>query len=85
MPHEPTDRPYEKVGADLLVLARKDYLILVDYCSNFWEVDRLHDTKASTCIRKFKSHFARNGIPDIVVSDNGTQFTSDQFAEFAKK
>ena len=33
---------------------------------------------------KLKSHFARYGCPDQVVSDNGPQFTAEEFAEFAK-
>lgn len=74
-----------KIGADIYTLFRKNDLILVDYFSNFWEIDRLRHKKAGTCDRKLKSHFARNGIPDIVVSDNGRQFTSDEFADFARK
>ena len=31
-----------------------------------------------------KSHFARYGIPDLVISDNGPQFYSEEFARFAK-
>ena len=30
-------------------------------------------------------HFARHGIPDLVISDNGPQFTADEFAEFSRK
>ena len=60
-------------------------LITVDCFSSFWEIDRLRDTKASTCVRKLKSHFARNGIPDIVTSDNGPQFTSYEFALFTRE
>lgn len=85
MSHEATDRPWEKVGADIYTIYGKDYLISVDYFSNFWEIDRLRDTKASTCVRKLKSHFARNGIPDVVVTDNGPQFTSTEFAVFARE
>ena len=85
MSHEATDRPWEKVGADIYTIYGKDYLISVDYFSNFWEIDRLRDTKASTCVRKLKSHFARNGIPDVVVTDNGPQFTSKKFAVFARE
>jgi len=47
-------------------------------------VDRLPNTKASTTILKLKSHFARYGIPDQVISDNGPQFTSDEFADFSR-
>ena len=85
MSHEPTDRPWEKVAVDICNLDNKDYLITVDYFSNFWEIDRLINTKASTCVRKLRSHFARNGIPDVVISDNGPQFTSSEFAQFGRE
>ena len=35
-------------------------------------------------IRKLKAHFARYGIPDVVMSNNGPQFSSERFAKFAK-
>ena len=47
-------------------------------------MDRLPNTKGSTTILKLKSHFAHYGIPDQLISDNGLQFTSDEFANFAK-
>ena len=84
MSHEITERPWEKVGADIFTIGDNNYLVLVDYYSNFWEINSLEDTKASTCIRKIKGHFARNGIPDVFVSDNGSQFVSERFGNFAK-
>ena len=84
MPHEVPSCPWEKIATDIFTLNGKDYLVTVDYYSNFWEVDRLPNTKASTTTLKLKSHFARYGIPDQVISDNGPQFTSDEFANFAK-
>uniref|UniRef100_A0A3P8S1I8 Integrase catalytic domain-containing protein n=1 Tax=Amphiprion percula TaxID=161767 RepID=A0A3P8S1I8_AMPPE len=36
-------------------------------------------------IQKIKGVFARYGIPDEVVSDNGPQFSSAEFKEFAKQ
>ena len=61
-----------------------DYLLTVDYDSNFCEVDHLPDTKSSTVIRKLKSHFARQGIPDVVFSDNGPQYSSQEFERFSQ-
>ena len=55
----------------------------VDYYSNFWEVDYLNNTKSKTFIRKPKDLFARYGIPDTLVSDNGPQFASSVFQQFA--
>ena len=57
----------------------------VDYFSGFFEIDRLYDLKISTVIRKLKAHMARYGIPDEVVSDSGSQYTSQQFKNFAKE
>ena len=73
----------EKVGTDIFTYDGDDFLVTVDYFSNYWEVDKLQDTKATTTVRKLKAQFARHGIPDIVVSDNGPQFTSDKFNHFA--
>lgn len=36
----------------------------------------LPDTKPSTLINKLKAHFGRQCIPEIVFSDNGSQYTS---------
>lgn len=62
-PHEVEGGPWAKVGTDLFTFDSKNYLITVDYNSNFWEVDYLPDTKSSTVIRKVKAHFARQGVP----------------------
>uniref|UniRef100_A0A672HNR1 Gypsy retrotransposon integrase-like protein 1 n=1 Tax=Salarias fasciatus TaxID=181472 RepID=A0A672HNR1_SALFA len=82
--HEVPSRPWAKVGTDLFVFDNKDYLITVDYFSNFWEIDYLADTKSTTVIKKLKSHFARQGIPDTVISDNGPQYASQEFQKFSK-
>uniref|UniRef100_A0A2C9M976 Integrase catalytic domain-containing protein n=1 Tax=Biomphalaria glabrata TaxID=6526 RepID=A0A2C9M976_BIOGL len=82
MNHEVHTHPWEKVGVDLFTLDGKDYLVCVDYYSNFCEVDRLENTSSETVIRKLKAHFARYGIPSTVVSDNGPQLSSDIFAKF---
>lgn len=84
MSHEVLSCLWERVGTDIFFLHGREHLITIDYCSNFWEVDRLLDNNASTVILKLKSHFAHYGIPNQVVSDNGPQFASTEFATFAK-
>ena len=61
----------------------KRYTTLVDYLSNFFEIDRLEDTTTATVIRKLKAQFARHGLPCEVVSDPGPQFTASMFRDFA--
>ena len=85
LPHEIPDRPWSKLGADLFELHRENYLLLVDYYSNFFEVMKLTSTKTPTIIKHCKTTFARHGIPDILISDNGPQFDNTEFARFAKE
>lgn len=54
----------------------------VDFYSNYWEIDRLENTKATTTIRKLKAHFARFGIQTTLDSDSGTNCSADQFRKF---
>lgn len=83
-PHSIPNRPWAKVGVDLFQFDNKNYHITVDYYSNYWEIDFLPDTKSTTVIKKLKAHFARYGIPSTVVSDNGPQYSSQEFRRFSQ-
>ena len=83
--HDMPDRPWAKVGTDIFTIHGRDYLVTVDYLSNFWELDYLSSTSTTVIVHKLKSHFARHGIPDSIVSDNGPQFVSDEFSNFCRK
>ena len=77
-------RPWQQVATDLFTQRNVDYLLYVDYYSRYFEVEALSNTRSHTVITKTKEIFARHGIPDIVRSDNGPQYSSKEFAEFAK-
>ena len=83
--HETPSRPWEKIGTDLFKFKGRNYLVTVDYFSQFFEVDFLAEINSETVITKLKHHFCRYGIPDVVISDNGPQYTSHDFHKFAKK
>ena len=76
--------PWQKVGVDLFHLNGAEYLVLVDYFSRYPEVQKLTSTTSAAIIASLKPTFSRFGIPEIVTSDNGPQFTSQLFADFAK-
>ena len=76
--------PWQKVATDICSWAGKDYLITTDYHSNYFEFDLLSDLSSNATIVKLKGQFARHGIPERLVSDNGPQFTSEVFRMFAK-
>lgn len=76
--------PWHKVGMDLFHLKGKDYLVVIDYYSNYPEMALLSSTSSSCVITHAKSIFARHGIPHTVMSDNGPCFNSKEWQDFAK-
>jgi len=81
--HERPDVPWLKIGCDCFHYEGKEYLLAVDYYSNFFEVAQLKTLSAEETILKLKSIFSRNGIPQTLISDNGTNFVNDKFRKFA--
>lgn len=75
--------PWQKVGTDLFNLHGKDYLMVIDYQSNYPEVAQLSSTSAQSVITHMKGFFSRHGIPQCVV--NGPQYDCVEFSEFAKQ
>lgn len=72
-----------RVGADLCQYADRTYLVVYSAYYNYPEVEELQGTSAQQVICKMSSIFARPGVPLEVLSDNGLQFTSREFARFA--
>jgi hypothetical protein len=59
------------------------YLVVVDYYSRFIEIAKLSSTTSPSIVTHMKSMFSRHGIPETVVSDNGPQYSSTEFSQFA--
>ena len=76
---------WENIAADLFYVDGKDFLLVVDMFSKYPELISLKNTTSSNVIDKLKNLFARYGIPKIFYSDNGPQFASSEFKNFAKK
>ena len=81
MTHKIPTLPWSKVGQDLFTLNGRDYLVTVDYYSDYFEIVKLNDTTARSVIKATKDHFACHGIADMV-TDNGPQYTSQEFQQF---
>ena len=61
----------------------KTYLLAVDYFSRYVEVQTLSSTTSASVIRALKAIFSRHGIPATLVSDNGPQYSSQEFLAFS--
>ena len=85
MPTALPDYPWQKIGTDLFSLNGMTYVIASDYFSRFPEVIKLATTTSSSVISALKSLFSRYGIPEEVISDNGPQYASQEFCDFAKE
>lgn len=85
MTHPVPHRPYYKVGTDLFDCDGKSYIVVTDYFSNYPEVGVLQSTLSKAVISYLKTVFARHGVPCELFSGNGPQFSSCEFAAFAKE
>ena len=78
-------RPWQKVATDMFVYKKATYLLVVDYASSYVEIAKLAATTSPDVIMHLRSIFARHGITETVVSDNGPQYASYEFARFASE
>ena len=71
--------PWQRVGSDLFGWKGAIYLIVVDYYSRFIEIAKLGRMTTTDVVTHLKSMFARHGIPETFISDNGPQYMSRDF------
>ena len=76
---------WSKIGADLCQIDGRTLLVVCDYFSNFIEVARMITVTTRSVLRELLPMFARFGMPDVIVTDNGPQFASAEFAVFVKQ
>ena len=78
------ERPWSRVGADFFFHKGSTYLLMIDYYSRDVEICQVtKKVDTGETISKMQKAFSRQGIPDILFSDNGPQF-SCEFKQFAK-
>ena len=61
------------------------YLLSVDYYSKWVCVEALQETRSIDVIRVLERQFVDFGVPERLVTDNGPQYGSSEFREFAKR
>ena len=83
-PWEWPHRPWARLHIDYAGPVDGKMLLVVDAHSKWLDVAIVTSATSSITIEKLRGMFATHGIPDIIVSDNGTVFTSEEFETFMK-
>ena len=78
------DRPFQKVGADLLHFLKKDYIVVMDYYSRYLDIAHLPSISTAAVTGRLKSIFSHHGVPELVFTDNGSQLVSKEYRSFAE-
>ncbi|XP_054276574.1 uncharacterized protein K02A2.6-like [Macrosteles quadrilineatus] len=82
-PWEQPTNPWERVHIDFLgPTDGQQYLILVDAFSKWVEVIQTRTTTSTWTVQELRKIFSTFGFPQILVSDNGRQFVSQEFKNF---
>ena len=79
------DHPWSRVHLDFAGPFRGHmFLVAVDAHSKWPEVFIMKETTAAKTIESLRDMFSRYGFPETIVTDNGPQFVSQDFADFLK-
>jgi transposase InsO family protein len=62
----------------------RHFLIVVDAYSKYPDVIPVPSMTSQQTVTVLRKLCAQHGVPETIVSDNGTQFTSQDFKEFCK-
>jgi hypothetical protein len=85
-PWEFPNKPWQRVHIDFAgPVDGKMLFLIIDAYSKFPFVHVMNSTTASRTIDCLRETCALEGIPEIIVSDNGPQFVSAEFAEWCKE
>ena len=76
------DVPFERISLDYFEFEGEIYLLCVDNYSKFIIVYPINNLTASTTIKTVKHIISSHGIPVIIITDSGSQFTSEEFKKF---
>lgn len=86
-PWIPASKPMERVHIDFAGPFEEGltYMVLVDAYSKWPEVFIMKSITSERTVDVLSRVFAKYGLPQIMVTDNGTQFTSVEFKDLVDK
>ena len=85
-PWEWPDQPWRRIHIDYAgPFMGRMFLVVVDAHSKWIECHIMQSTTSASTICKLREIFGTHGLPETVVSDNGTNFTSSEFEDFMRQ
>ncbi|XP_039456715.1 uncharacterized protein K02A2.6-like [Oreochromis aureus] len=85
-PWEWPESPWSKIHVDYTgPFLREMFLIIVDTHSKWMDIYPVKSSTSQVTIEKLHQSFSVFGLPKMLVSDNGTCFTSAEFESFMKQ
>ncbi|XP_062537625.1 uncharacterized protein K02A2.6-like [Armigeres subalbatus] len=81
--------PWQTVSMDVFFATyhgkKHQFLVTVDHYSDYIELDLLKDMTAKSLVESCKRNFSRHGTPQIVNTDNGTNFVNEEMKDLSIK
>ncbi len=85
-PWEWPSRPWSRIHIDYAgPFMGKMFLLVIDAYSKWLDVHLVNTANTQGTLTKLRQTFANHGLPEVIVSDNGTVFTSEEFKEFCRR
>ena len=81
-PWEFPENPCQRVHLDYVTVDGKKVLVGVEAHSKWIEATIMNSTTAAATVKEVRRWFARLGLPETIVSDNGPQFVAEEFFSF---
>ena len=83
--HDVPSTPFTKVASDLFQIKGDNYLLVTDYHSKFYLVEKLHSKTSSSIANKSAQWFSMFGTPLEIVTDNGLQYVDQPYEDTCSK
>ena len=84
-PWEWPDRPWTRIHLDYAgPIQNKMILVVVDSHSKWIEAHVVNSATSQVTIERLQGIFATHGLPETIVWDNGSVFTSEEFSAFVR-
>lgn len=81
-----SEKPWSRVHVDFAgPFQGKTFLVLIDSHSKWLEAELVPAMSSGVVITTLRKIFTAQGLPDILVSDNGRAFSSEEFNTFLRK